>query len=367
MNSFSHGYFLIINCISLKIIMSGGMIMLQAIMTKPGEIKFQEIPVPEIEVDQVLVKIMRIGVCGSDIHVYHGKHPYTSYPVVQGHEVSGEITKVGSAVSQLKVGDKVTIQPQVVCGKCYSCTHGSYHICDELKVMGFQTTGTASEYFAVEAKKVLKLPAEISFDMGAMVEPLAVAVHALSRGGDVKGKKVLVLGAGPIGNLVAQTAKGMGAESVMVTDLSDYRLRIAKSCGIDYCINTKTQSLEEAIAKNFGPFKADLILECIGIEVTMSQAISNARKGTDIIVVGVFGDKPKVDLGLIQDREIRLIGTLMYQERDYIKAIELIENGKIKLEPLISNHFPFKDYLKAYEYIETQKDQVMKVIISIQD
>jgi L-iditol 2-dehydrogenase len=341
--------------------------MLQAVMTKPGEIKFHDIPVPEIRTDQVLVKIMRIGVCGSDIHVYHGKHPYTSYPVVQGHEVSGEIVKVGSGVTQFKVGDKVTIQPQVVCGKCYSCTHGSYHICDELKVMGFQTTGTASEYFAVDAKKVLKLPQGISFDMGAMIEPLAVAVHALSRGGDVKGKKVLVLGAGPIGNLVAQAAKGQGAELVMITDLSEYRLQIAKSCGIDYCINTKNQDLEKTLSDNFGPYKADLILECIGIEITMTQAIHNARKGTDIIVVGVFGNKPKVDLGLVQDRELRLIGTLMYQERDYIKAIELIAKGKIKLEPLITDHFSIKDYLKAYEYIEAKKDQVMKVIISVQE
>lgn len=341
--------------------------MLQAVMTKPGEIEFHDVPIPEVGAGQVLVKIMKIGVCGSDIHVYHGKHPYTSYPVVQGHEASGAIAKVGSGVTGFKEGDRVTIQPQVVCGECYPCTHGRYNICDELKVMGFQTTGMASEYFAVDAEKVLKLPFDMDFEYGAMVEPLAVAVHALSRNRDVKGKKILVLGAGPIGNLVAQTAKGMGAEAVMVTDLIDYRIEIAKSCGIDFCINTKIQSLEEAILNHFGPFKADLILECIGIEATITQAIENARKGSDIIVVGVFGDKPKVDLGLVQDRELRLIGTSMYQEKDYLKAIELIENGKIKLEPLITNRFPFKDYLEAYQYIEIQKGQAMKVIISVQE
>lgn len=341
--------------------------MLQAVMTSPGKIEFNEVMIPEINASEVLIKIMRIGVCGSDIHVYHGKHPYTSYPVVQGHEVSGEIAKVGMDVKNLKVGDKVTIQPQVVCGKCYPCTHGKYHICDELKVMGFQTTGMASEYFKVDAKKVLKLPDDMSFDEGAMIEPLAVAVHALGRAGDVKGLKILVLGAGPIGNLVAQTAKGLGAKSVMITDLSDYRLGKAKECGIDFCINTKEQDLEKALLDNFGPFKADLILECIGINVTMSQAINNARKGTDIIVVGVFGEKASTDLGLVQDRELRLIGTAMYQEQDYITAIELIEQGKIKLKDLITNHFTFKDYLKAYEHIEAKKDQVMKVIIDIQE
>ena len=185
--------------------------MLQQVMTAPGEIEFREVPVPEPEENQVLVKIRKIGVCGSDIHVYHGEHPFTSYPVTQGHEVSGEIEKLGSGVKGWKAGQKVTIQPQVVCGKCYPCRHGKYNLCEELKVMGFQTTGVASDYFAVDAAKVTPLPEEMSFDEGAMIEPLAVAVHAVKRAGNVEGAKIAVLGAGPIGILVAQTAKGLGA------------------------------------------------------------------------------------------------------------------------------------------------------------
>lgn len=340
--------------------------MLQAVMTAPGNIEFRDVPLPETADGQVLVKIMTIGICGSDIHVYHGKHPYTSYPVVQGHEVSGEIVKVSPDVKGFKIGDRVTIQPQVVCGKCYSCTHGNYHICDELKVMGFQTTGVASEYFAVDASKVLKLPEGMDFDKGALIEPVAVAVHALGRGGDVKDKKVLVLGAGPIGNLVAQTAKGLGAKSAMITDLSSYRLRIAKSCGIDYCVNVKEQDLGKEISAAFGRDGADLILECAGANPTTDQAVKYARKGSDIIIVGVFGDKANVDLAAVQDRELRLIGTLMYRENDFIKAIQLIKNDKIKLDPIITGHFAFKDFKKAYEYIEEQKDRIMKVIIKVQ-
>ena len=339
--------------------------MLQAIMTAPGKIEFRDIPMPEVKKGEILIKIMRIGICGSDIHVYHGKHPYTTYPVVQGHEVSGEIVQVGSEVSGFKEGNKVTVQPQVSCGKCYSCKHGKYHICDNLMVMGFQTTGMASEYFLVDAQKVLKLPDDMSFEHGAMVEPLAVAVHALRRAGNIKGKKILVLGAGPIGNLVAQAAKGMGSKAVMITDLSEHRLALAKKCGIDYCINTKEQNVGDEITKIFGPDKADLILECVGVNPTMEQAINFARKGTDIIVVGVFGEKATVDLGLLQDRELRLIGTLMYQEEDYKKAIELINNNEIYLDTLITNHFSFKDYLKAYKYIEEMKDESMKVMIDI--
>ncbi len=121
----------------------------------------------------------------------------------------------------------------------------------------------------------------------------------------------------------------------------------------------------KVIINEFGPNKADLILECVGVNSTMDQAISYARKGTDIIVVGVFGDKIHIDLGLVQDRELRLIGTLMYQEKDFVKAIELIKLKRVKLEPLITDHFSFKDYIKAYEHIDLQKDQVMKVIISV--
>lgn len=189
--------------------------MLQQVMTAPGVIEFNEVPVPEVKPGQVLVKIQKIGICGSDIHVYHGKHPFTKYPVTQGHEVSGEIAQIGQGVEGFSVGQKVTIQPQVVCGKCYPCRHGKYNLCEELKVMGFQTTGVASHYFAVDAQKVTPLPEDMSFDEGAMIEPLAVAVHAIRQAGDVTGLKIAVLGAGPIGILVAQAAKGMGAQSVI--------------------------------------------------------------------------------------------------------------------------------------------------------
>ena len=178
--------------------------MLQQVMTNPGEIIFREVPVPEIKDNQVLVKIMNIGICGSDIHVYHGKHPFTKYPVTQGHEVSGEVVKTGDAVTEFHVGQKVTIEPQVYCGHCYPCRHGKYNLCEELKVMGFQTTGTASEYFAVDASKVTPIPEDMSYEEGAMIEPLAVAVHGVKQMGDVTGMNIVVIGAGPIGNLVAQ-------------------------------------------------------------------------------------------------------------------------------------------------------------------
>lgn len=339
--------------------------MKQAIMYKPGEISFRDVPVPEVGPDQIKVRMKRIGVCGSDIHVFHGKHPYTSYPVVQGHEVSAEVVELGSEVKNFKIGDKVTIQPQVVCGKCYPCTHGMYNACEELKVMGFQTTGMASEYFVTEAAKALKLPDNMTYEQGAMIEPLAVAVHAVRRYGDVTGKKVLVLGGGPIGNLVAQAAKAMGASQILLSELSTARLEMAKECGIDV-VNPAKDDLLEKITEKFGPDKADVIFECIGINATMKQAIDYARKGSDIIVVGVFADLGSINMGFIQDHELRLIGTAMYRVEDYITSIELVGAGLVNLDSLITHTVTFENYPEAYEIIEKNKDNAMKVIVTFE-
>jgi L-iditol 2-dehydrogenase len=341
--------------------------MKQAVMVAPGKIEFREIDRPKPNSNQVSIAVKRIGICGSDIHVYHDMHPYTGYPVVQGHEVSGVIAEVGEAVDGLSIGDKVTFMPQVTCGECYPCRHGMEHICESLKVMGFQTGGAAQEFFAIDAEKVLKLRDEIPLDHAAMIEPISVAVHALRRGGGASGKKVLVLGAGTIGNLVAQVARATDASATMITDIRDYKLAAATKSNIDYVVNPNEEDLEASILRHFGPDRADLILECVGVEETIAQAIQYARKGTTIVVVGVFGKKPQVDIGLVQDRELSLLGTLMYQREDYEKAIELVSAGKIHFGALISDHFPFQAYAEAYQAIEEAEGNIMKVLVTLGD
>ncbi len=339
--------------------------MKQAVMTAPGEIEFHNVDKPVPGDDEILMQTRRIGVCGSDIHVYHGLHPYTGYPVVQGHEVGGVVAALGKNVTGFKVGDKITFMPQVTCGKCYMCTHGMYHICEELKVMGFQTGGAAQEYFALPAANVLKLPDTMSLEEAAFIEPIAVTVHAITRGGGAEGKKVLVLGAGPIGNLTAQVAKALGAQAVMITDVSPYKLEKARRCGIDFAVNPTDEDLNGAILHHFGPERADLILECVGVEPTITDAIRYARKGSTIVIVGVFGKKPQVDLGLVQDRELTLVGTLMYQKPDYECAIDLVARGKMQLEQMITHRFPFDRYLDAYHAIEASKGEYLKVMIEL--
>lgn len=338
--------------------------MKQAIMTAPGEIEIREIQEPVPGTGEVLLRIQRIGVCGSDVHVYHGKHPYTGYPVVQGHEFSASIEKLGMGVSDLELGMKVTTMPQIVCGKCGPCLRGDYHICDELKVEGFQAPGCAQELWVAKSDKIIPLPDSFSYEQGALVEPVSVAVHSVHRAGDVNGKNVAVLGAGPIGNLVAQVARAEGA-NVLITDISDYRLDIARQCGLENTCNPGNESLKEAVLRTFGPQSFSVALECVGIEATMTDAIENIAKGGTIVVVGVFGDKPRVDMGLVQNNELTLVGTLMYKKEDYLNAVELMNMGEVVTEPLMSKHYNMDDYLDAYQFIDQARDKTMKVFIDI--
>ena len=338
--------------------------MKQAVMTAPGEILIHEIEAPNPGPGEVLLRIQRIGVCGSDVHVYHGLHPYTSYPVVQGHEYSASIEAVGPGVEGLETGMKVTSTPQIVCGKCGPCQRGDYHICDDLKVEGFQAPGCAQELWVTSAEKIVLLPDNFSFEQGALVEPVSVAVHAVARAGSLKDHNVAVLGAGPIGNLVAQTAQAEGAK-VLITDLSDYRLQIAQDCGLKDTSNAGKEDLATASKRAFGAAGFDIAFECVGVQDTMTAAIENIQKGGTIIVVGVFGERPRVDLGLVQDRELNLRGTLMYQRTDYERAVKLINSKMIVTSPLFSKHFTMDEYSAAYKFIEAQGDKSMKIFIDI--
>lgn len=339
--------------------------MKQAVMVEPGKIEFRKAEKPTIQDSEILMQTRRIGVCGSDIHVFHGAHPYTTYPVVQGHEVAGHVAQVGKAVKGITVGEKVTFTPQVVCGECYPCRRGKYNVCENLRVMGFQTGGAGQEYFPLPEWNVFKLPDELSLDHAAMIEPVAVAVHAVRRGGDVTGKKVLVLGAGTIGNLVGQVARAFGAESVLITDVSDYKLDKAVACGLDVAINTTHQDLNTALLREFGPIRADLILECVGVQATITQAVECARKGTRVVIVGVFAKDPVVNLGYVQDRELELIGTAMYLKTDFERAIALVASGSMHMDELITHRFAFEEYLQAHHTIERSNGEYMKVMIEL--
>lgn len=198
-----------------------------------------------------------------------------------------------------------------------------------------------------------------------MIEPLAVTVHAAKHFPALAGAKVAVLGCGPIGILLAQSCRALGAAQVLVTDVSDYRLQLAKACGADFAVNTRQRDFGEAMTEAFGPDKADVIYDCAGNDTTIGQAIRCARKGSKIVLVAVFAETAHVDLFTLNDHELDLDTTMMYRHEDYVDAIRFVQEGKVKLEPLMSRHFPFRQYLGAYQYIEANRETTMKVLIDI--
>lgn len=339
--------------------------MRQAVMTEPGKIELREVSKPSAGKGEILLHIQRIGVCGSDIHVNHGLHPFTSYPVVQGHEFAAVVDEVGDGVQGVSPGAKATARPQIVCGKCAPCRRGDYHICDVLKVEGFQAPGVAQDYFITTPDKLVPLPDSMTLEQGALVEPTSVAVHSTGRAGDLTGRNVVVFGAGPIGNLIAQVAKSCGAGKVLVRDLSDYRLDIARQCGLEDTSNARTETMADARKRVFGAEGYSVAFEAVGVEATMTEAVDTIEKGGTIMVVGVFGEKPRIDMSIVGDRELNLIGTLMYRHEDYEKAVELIASGEVITDPLVTKHFPFEQYEDAYSYIDKQGDKTLKVMIDL--
>lgn len=340
--------------------------MKQVVLNETKSFAFQDVEVPVPGEGQALLKMKAIGICGSDIHTYFGKHPFVHAPIVLGHEASGEIVSFGpGAHDGLKEGDRVVIRPQRTCGRCRPCREGRYNICESLNVLGCLSTGGSSEYFAVEHSILYKIPDSLSFAEGTVLEPLAVGVHAVKRAGNPAGKNILVCGAGTIGNVVAQAALGLGARSVIITDISEYKLDLARTCGISSTVNVKDSNLRESVDRILGGEQLDLILECSAVESVLNDAIDIAPKGIRIVIVGVFEDMPKVDMAAVQDREYALLGTLMYTHEDYVDAIRLAGEQKADLKALITKTYPFEQYAEAFRYVENNRATAQKVIIEL--
>lgn len=342
--------------------------MRQAILVEPKHIEFKEVAEPkaaDLTAHQVLVNIKRIGICGSEIHSYHGLHPATFYPVVQGHEYSGVVMAVGSEVTVCKPGDHITARPQLVCGKCNPCKRGQYNVCEHLRVQAFQADGAAQDFFVVDDDHVAKLPEDMSLDYGAMIEPSAVGAHASNRT-DVKGKNVVVSGAGTIGNLIAQFCIARGAKNVLITDVSDLRLAKARECGIKHTLNITKKTLKEAAQELFGEEGYQIGFEVAGVEVSIRSLMETIEKGSDIVVVAVFAKDPALSMFYLGEHELRLIGSMMYRHEDYLTAIDYVSKGIVNLKPLVSNRFAFEEYDDAYKFIDAHRETSMKVLVDFE-
>ena len=332
-------------------------------LKSPGVHALESAPVPVPQPGEVLVRVKNIGVCGSDIHMNAGTQPDVDYPVIQGHEMSGVIADAnGSDI--FKDGDHVVAMPQTFCGVCDRCTSGFNNRCREMKIIGVHMNGFAQEYIALPERLVLRIPQDMPLEIAAMIEPLAVAVHAISMAGDVKGKNLLVIGAGVIGNLAAQVAAAKGA-NVMISGRTGYRLGFAAQVGIGLCVDTKEEDLSEAVAKHFGADGADVVIEAIGVADSVNESFRQCTDGGIVVISGIFGEYQSVDLYMLQDKELSVIGTMMYTIKDFEESISLVQEGLVQLKPLATAVFPVEKFAEAYEVIETKSKPVMKVLIEL--
>jgi 2-desacetyl-2-hydroxyethyl bacteriochlorophyllide A dehydrogenase len=288
--------------------------------------------------------------------------------VIQGHEYSGEVVQVGESVTKVKPGMKATARPQVVCGKCVPCLRGQYNVCQNLTVQGFVANGSAQDFFVVTEDRIVFVPDNVSYEQAALIEPAAVGAHSTNRAGDLKNKNVVVAGSGTIGNLIAQFAIARGAKKVLLTTAkSDFRLGIAKQCGITETANLTKENFPDAVKRVFGNEGFQVGFEAAGAQGAVTDLIAGVENGGTVIIVGVFEENPIVNMGFLGEHELNVLGSMMYRQEDYEEAVQFIVDNKLITTPLITSHFSFEKYLEAYKFIEQQGDKSLKVMIDVSE
>ncbi len=338
--------------------------MKQAYMPEPGKILYRDVPRPTIQADSLLLKVERIAICGSDVHVYSGKHPLVGYPLVQGHEFSGRVLEVGTGVVGFAVGDLVAVQPAIGCGQCDRCRAGLIAQCDRLRFIGGSLAGGGSEHFLVEAGQAIRIPPGITPDEAALVEPAAVAVHAVSRAKAVGGAHVLIVGGGTIGNLVAQVSRSLGAKGIVVSERIEFRRNILESMGFRTIEPKEEPAFGREVTEQLGA-RPSVAFECVGNAGALNGCLGTVVRGGEVIVVGVYEEPPKTEMVLVQDKELALVGSLMYTWDDYRRAVDLMERGAIDVGRLITRHVAFDHWEEGYSLLLEHPDEVLKVIVDV--
>lgn len=311
--------------------------------------------------DEVRIDVAYCGVCGTDLHIFKGgMDKRVSMPQVIGHEMSGEIAEVGSGVKTWAPGDRVVVRPLHPCGTCPACKAGHSHVCYNLKFLGIDTPGAFQRSWTVPAHTLHRLPANLSFDLAALIEPVAVACHDIRRGDLQAGEEAVVIGGGPIGLLVGLAAKQAGAK-ILISEVNPFRLNLAKDLGLEV-VNPKETDLNELVLKRTQGTGADVVFEVTGTAPGAAVMTQLVRVRGRIVVVGVFGEPPRVDLFRFFWRELHLCGARVYEAEDFEKAIDLAARGVLPLARLISARWPVTELQKAFEQIEAGTD-LMKVLI----
>jgi L-gulonate 5-dehydrogenase len=335
------------------------------IVEKPGVLAIGERDAPEVAgARDVLVRVKRVGICGSDVHIFHGKNPFATYPRVWGHEFVGVVADVGAGVATVKAGDRVVVEPIVSCGRCYACRQGRPNVCESLAVMGVHIDGGCQEFVVVPEEKAHALPAGVPWDEAVLVEPFTIGAQACYRGNVQAGDFVLVMGAGTIGLTAVVNAKLAGAK-VIVSDLVDAKLLYAKKCGADWTINAGSEDVFSRVREITGGMGSNVTIDAVCVKKSFEDAVEIASAAGRVVELSFNELASEIaPVGIIK-KELSVCGSRL-QTRRFPVVIDFLKRGLLPLAGFVTRVYPFERMLEAFDYVDKNNAEVRKVVISFE-
>ena len=337
-----------------------------AVVTATKCVEIQNIAEPSLKDTEVLILVKTVGVCGSDLHLFEGTHAFRKPPAILGHEVAGDVIKVGKDVTKFKVGDRVTVEPHLGCGTCEFCKQDLVNICQNKSAPGTPSwIGTFVEYFNAPEKTLYKIDDKVSYADGTLVEPLAVAVHALSRASVKARDCIVILGAGTIGLLCLVVAREMGFKTIICTDTASFNREVALKEGATAALDPRNEDVVAKVQELTGGRGADLALVCAGADEILTQASECVRKRGEIGLVAMITKKiPFYCYGMVF-KEQNMYGAMTYETRDFVKAAEMI-NGGLDVSSFVTQTLPLERSQDALDILSQKKENVVKVIVTLE-
>jgi L-gulonate 5-dehydrogenase len=340
-----------------------GEIMKGIVFPKPYAFEIQEMEIPAVkEPDDILVKIKAGGICGSDMHGFHGTSAFVNYPLIPGHEVSGEVVETGAGVTDVKIGDHVVLDPANSCGKCYPCSIGRNNVCVDLKTDGAHVPGVFTEYVVRKRRKLYKISSSLSWEYAAVVEPFTIAAQAASRGRVSTDDTVLITGAGPIGLVILQACKLYGAKCV-VSDLSAPRLERASQNGADYVFTAGENGIADFLKSHPDFSGFTLAIDAAGSPSLLPQILENMLPAGRVVILGFSMDITGLRQLDITKRELDIMGSRLSCGQ-FPKAIEWVEKKLVDPGKIITHRFYFTEIGKAIELYEKHRDECCKIVLN---
>lgn len=338
------------------------------VMERYQEFNMRSWDIPKTMDSQVLVKVRAVAICGSDIEGSYGNNGRRIPPIIMGHEASGDIVEVGKNVEGWSVGQRVTFDSTEYCGVCTFCRRGQVNLCENRRVLGvscdeYHRHGAMAEYVAVEARTLYALPESVSYEEGALVEPLSVGAHAVAISPMQNGDTVLINGCGTIGLMTLQAVKASGASRIIVGDRNDFKLKIAAEMGATDLVNIGTQDLPEYISKLTDGQGVDLAFDAVGVEATVKNAIYSLRKGGCLVAVGNISPEINFPLQYCITRQIRVQGSYS-SSGEYDMCLGMIAEKKVDLTPFLRNKMPLEKGREAFQRFFDKEPNLLKIILT---